>query len=301
MAEKPKVRRKAPAAADKPPQAAVPPPAAEPPAAPPPATPKARPEATPKATAPALAQAAAPVPAAPAGWKAEAIQTPGGAVSVVTLVSGAERSGPGGSTYARAAGTGDGTVAGFDRRRDTLALVGTAEARVEPVGEGEVAVRLPDGTTVTLRLRGSGGRSAKARCPPASPPGSPVRLGRARGRGRIGGGGGPARADRRCRSPRGGRAAAERRRGRPGPRPRSWAHPRAWRRTLANAASPLRKSRHRGDAGGLHARLPEADVGYGLGDGVAASRVLPHRLRLLDLHAVAELGDPVDDVVRVAA
>jgi hypothetical protein len=60
----------------------------------------------------------------------------------------------GGSTYARAAGSGDGTVAGFDPRRDTLALVGVAEARVEPVGEGEVAVRLPDGATVTVRLRG---------------------------------------------------------------------------------------------------------------------------------------------------
>ena len=131
MAEKPKVRRKAPAAADKPPEAAVPPTAAAAPA----------PEA--------------PAPAAPSGWKAEAIQTAGGAVSVVTLVSGPERSaGPGGSTYARAAGSGDGTVAGFDPRRDTLALVGVAEARVEPMGEGEVAVRLPDGTTVTLRLRG---------------------------------------------------------------------------------------------------------------------------------------------------
>ena len=134
MAEKPKARRKAPAAAaHKPPQAAVPPPATEAPAAEP----------------------AAPVPAAPPGWKAGAIPTPGGAVSVVTLVSGPERSGgPGGSTYARAAGSGDGTVAGFDPRRDTLALVGVAEARVEPRGDGEVAVRLPDGATVTLRLRG---------------------------------------------------------------------------------------------------------------------------------------------------
>ena len=163
MAEKPKVRRKAPAAAaNKPPKAAVPPPATEAPAAPPPATPnvtpKRGPEARPKAPPPAPAAApapAAPAPAAQSGWKAEAIQTPGGAVSVVTLVSSPERSGgPGGSTYARAAGSGDGTVAGFDPRRDTLALVGVAEARVEPVGEGEVAVRLPDGATVTLRLRG---------------------------------------------------------------------------------------------------------------------------------------------------
>ena len=167
MEEKPKARRKSPAA-DKPPKAAVPPPAAEAPAAPPEATPKAVPKVTPKAkpkavpeaTAPAPAEAAAPVPAAPVpaappGWKAEAIPTPGGAVSVVTLVSVPRRSGgPGGSTYARAAGSGDGTVAGFDPRRDTLALVGTAEARIEPVGEGEVAVRLPDGATVTLRLRG---------------------------------------------------------------------------------------------------------------------------------------------------
>ena len=75
-------------------------------------------------------------------------------MSVVTLVSGPDRSGPGGSTYARVAGTGDGTIAGFDPRRDTPALVGMADARVEPVGEGEVAVRLPDGATVTLRLRG---------------------------------------------------------------------------------------------------------------------------------------------------
>ena len=73
-------------------------------------------------------------------------------MSVVTLVSGPDRSGPGGSTYARLAGTGDGTIAGFDPRRDTLALAGVAEAHVEPMGE--VAVRLPDGTTVTLRLRG---------------------------------------------------------------------------------------------------------------------------------------------------
>jgi hypothetical protein len=113
------------------------------------------PEATPEATGPAPAQGAAPVPAAPPGWKAEAIPTPGGAVSVVTLVSGPERSGgPGGSTYARAAGSGDGTVAGFDPRRDTLALVGVAEARVAPMRDDAVAVRLPDGATVTLRLRG---------------------------------------------------------------------------------------------------------------------------------------------------
>ena len=146
MAQKPKVRRKAPAtASDKPPKAPVPPPSTDAPAAPPP----------PEATRPAPpAEPAAPVPAAPPGWKAEAFPTPGGAVSVVTLVSGPERSGPGGSTYARAAGSGDGTVAGFDPRRDTLALVDVAEARVEPVGESEVAVRLPDGTTVTLRLRG---------------------------------------------------------------------------------------------------------------------------------------------------
>jgi hypothetical protein len=159
MAEKPKVRRKAPAAAYKPPKAPVPPPAAEARAAPRSAAPKAMPEATPKATpeatGPAAAQAAAPVPAAPPGWKAEAIQTPGGAVSVVTLVSGPERSGgSGGTTYARAAGSGDGTVAGFDPRRDALALVGVAEARVEPMRDDEVAVRLPDGATVTLRLRG---------------------------------------------------------------------------------------------------------------------------------------------------
>ena len=149
MAEKPKVRRKAPAAtANKPPKAAVPPPATEAPAAPPPATPKAMPKVTSKGVPEAR-------PEAPPGWKADAFLTPGGAVSVVTLVSGPDRScGPGGSTYARAAGSGDGTVAGFDPRRDTLALVGMAEARVEPVGEGEVAVRLPDGTTVTLRLRG---------------------------------------------------------------------------------------------------------------------------------------------------
>jgi hypothetical protein len=169
MAEKPKVRRKAPAtAANEPPKAPVPPPAAEAPAAPreatpkavPKVTPKAKPEATREATHPAPAKAAAPVsaapaPAAPSGWKAEAIPTPGGEVSVVTLVSGPERSGgPGGSTYARAAGSGDGTVAGFDPRRDTLALVGVAEARVEPMRDDEVAVRLPDGATVTLRLRG---------------------------------------------------------------------------------------------------------------------------------------------------
>jgi len=134
MAQKPKVRRKAPATvSDKPPKAPVPPSATEAPAPEP----------------------AAPVPAAPPGWKAEAIQTPGGAVPVVTLVSGPERlPGQVGSTYSRVAGTGDGTVAGFDPRRDTLALVGTAEVRVEPVDEGEVAVRLPDGATVTLRLRG---------------------------------------------------------------------------------------------------------------------------------------------------
>jgi len=164
MAEKPKVRRKATAAAaDKSPKAALPPPAAGAPAAPPEATPKAvpkvtpeaKPEARPEAAPPAPTEAAAPAPAAPPGWKAEAIPTPGGAVSVVTLVSGPERSGgPGGSTHARAAGSGDGAVAGFDPRRDTLALVGTAEARVEPIRDDEVAVRLPDGATVTLRLRG---------------------------------------------------------------------------------------------------------------------------------------------------
>ena len=148
MAQKPKVRRKAPAtASDEPPQAPVPPPATAAPAAPPP-------QQQPDAPPPAPAQPAAPVPAAPPGWKAEAYPTPGGAVSVVTLVSGPDRSGAAGSTYSRVAGTGDGTIAGFDPRRDTLALVGTAEARVDPAGEGGVAVRLPDGATVTLRLRG---------------------------------------------------------------------------------------------------------------------------------------------------
>ncbi len=55
-------------------------------------------------------------------------------MSVVTLVSGPDRSGPGGFTYARAAGTGDGTIVGFDPRRDTLALVVLLPGRAR--GEG---------------------------------------------------------------------------------------------------------------------------------------------------------------------
>ena len=55
-------------------------------------------------------------------------------MSVVTLVSGPDRSGPGGFTYARVAGTGDGTIAGFDPFRDTLALVVLLPGRAR--GEG---------------------------------------------------------------------------------------------------------------------------------------------------------------------
>ncbi len=55
-------------------------------------------------------------------------------MSVVTLVSGPDRSGPGGFTYARIAGTRDGTIVGFDPRRDTLALVVLLPRRARGVG-----------------------------------------------------------------------------------------------------------------------------------------------------------------------